>query len=189
MTHRKPPLRRHVRGICQWCGGAIELRLKKDGTPHKIQASMHRDCTAEYMAAQNPSSFRDALIERDGRGCAVCGEAPHSWEPRKPPRLIYYHKAGPACDVEWRLMLDVDHIVPLWKVADLPDDQRREYFKIGNLQLLCGHCHKRKSAKEAAERAHLKRLAGDKKRRGRKIPSRPFDKRWRRKVNRTVEAR
>lgn len=58
--------------------------------------------------------------------------------------------------------LEVDHVIPLWKVAlisDLTLEQRRWYFGPGNLQLLCGPCHKAKCRAEAAERAALKRAA------------------------------
>ena len=85
--------------------------------------------------------------------------------------------------------LEVDHRVPLWKVVDLPSAKRRQYFLIGNLQLLCFDCHKRKSAKEAAERAHHRRLAKGKKRRGRAMQSRGFDTRWPRRMDGRVEVR
>jgi hypothetical protein len=55
--------------------------------------------------------------------------------------------------------LEVDHRVPLWEVADLPDEERRWYFGPGNLWLLCPKCHKAKTAREAARRAHERRMA------------------------------
>jgi 5-methylcytosine-specific restriction endonuclease McrA len=55
--------------------------------------------------------------------------------------------------------LEVDHVVPLWSVAHLPDDERRWYFGPGNLWLLCPACHKAKTKREAAERAALRRFA------------------------------
>lgn len=53
--------------------------------------------------------------------------------------------------------LEVDHRVPLWEVADLPDDERRWYFGPGNLWLLCPRCHKAKTRAEAARRAAERR--------------------------------
>ena len=141
MTHRKPPLSVERSGWCRWCDQTIEPRLKKDGQPHKIQASMHQACSDEYWKAQNASGFLLALKKRDGDFCASCD--------RKPDEV-----------------LEVDHKVPLWKVANLPASLRRAYFKLTNLWLLCSDCHKRKSAKEAAERAHHRRLVRGKKRRG-----------------------
>lgn len=52
---------------------------------------------------------------------------------------------------------DMDHRVPLWSVRHLPDDERRPYYGPANLQWLAWDCHKAKSAREAAERAALKR--------------------------------
>ncbi len=192
MSHRKPPLSAPRPGWCRWCDLEIPPRRKRDGTPHATQASMHAGCSREYFDAQNVSLFRDRLIERDGKACGKCGEAPHSWGPRHPPSIVYQsgYDGGPACEVEWRLMLDVDHVVPLWKVTGLPVVRRRQYFKIGNLQLLCrGGCHKRKSAKEAAERAHHKRLAKPKKRRGPKLQGWGWDKRLHRRMDGSVEER
>jgi 5-methylcytosine-specific restriction endonuclease McrA len=54
--------------------------------------------------------------------------------------------------------LEVDHRVPLWEVTDLPDQERRWYFGPGNLWLLCPRHHREKTAREAARRAHLRRL-------------------------------
>ncbi len=163
MSHRKPPLSERRPGWCRWCDGAIPPRLKKNGQPHKRQASMHRNCADDHWMAQNVSRWRGALAKRDGDQCTECG-----------PDGAF---------------LQVDHSVPLWKVADLPVVQRRQYFLLGNLQLLCINCHKRKSAKEAAERAHHKRLVEPKKRRGAKVQGRPFDTRLRKRMDGTVEVR
>ncbi len=199
MSHRKPPLSPYRPGWCQWCDLEIVPRLKKDGTPHKIQSSMHRGCASEYWMAQNASKFRPLLIARDGERCVDCGAAPYAWGPQNPPSIVWrgWTRLGAAqyCEVKWRSLLEVDHEIPLWKVAHLPPAKRREYFKPGNLKLRCPTDHKLKSAKEAAERAHHKRLVEPKKRKGRKLqgrgfgPSRPFDKTLRRRFDRRVEVR
>jgi len=197
--HRKPPLHPYRRGFCVWCDQPITPRLKKNGEPYAIQASWHKECAGEYRACCAPSSFFDDLAERDGLRCACCGASPHGWEPKKPPSLVRVYRWGEYCEVRWTPLLDVDHRIPLWKVRDMPDVQRREYFKLPNLQLLCrgdagGRCHQIKSAREAAERAHLDNLAGEtKKGRGEKakksISSRGFDKRYRKKFNGEVVIR
>jgi hypothetical protein len=163
VSHRKPPLSPARPGWCRWCDEPIEPRLKKNGKAHARQTTMHKGCADEYWMAQNVSRFKPQLIERDGAACVDCG-----------PDGAF---------------LEVDHEVPLWKVTDLPPAQRRKYFLLGNLRLLCFDCHNRKSAKEAAERAHHKRLVKPKKRRGAKLQSRPFDTRLRRKIDGTVEVR
>lgn len=64
-----------------------------------------------------------------------------------------------ATRIEYVSDLQVDHVVPLWKVAMMPIEQRRPYFGPEYLSLLCGPCHKRKTAEEAKERAAIKRAA------------------------------
>ncbi len=55
---------------------------------------------------------------------------------------------------------EIEHFVPLWKVAHLPDEQRAKYFMPENERLYAPLCQqKKKNADEAAERAHFKRLA------------------------------
>lgn len=66
---------------------------------------------------------------------------------------------GGQQDIERVCALEVDHRIPLWEVADLPDDERRWYFGPGNLWLLCPPCHKLKTKREAARRAYERRLA------------------------------
>lgn len=72
------------------------------------------------------------VMERDGKGCFDCGRTPgHD-----------------------KVCLEYDHDIPLWKVADLPDVARRQYFLPVNIRRRCQDCHKAKSAREAAQRAN-----------------------------------
>lgn len=67
---------------------------------------------------------------------------------------------GEATAVELSGELVVDHVIPLWWVAlYVPREESRPYFGPDNLQLLCSRCHAIKTAREAAERAALKRFA------------------------------
>lgn len=66
---------------------------------------------------------------------------------------------GEQQDIRRVCALEVDHRVPLWSVAHLPDDERRRYFGPENLWLLCPRDHKAKSKREAAERAEARRAA------------------------------
>lgn len=68
-------------------------------------------------------------------------------------------RTGEQQSIERVCALEVDHRVPLWEVADLSDDERRWYFGPGNLWLLCPKCHKAKTRREAARRAHERRMA------------------------------
>ena len=78
-------------------------------------------------------------------------------------------------------IIEADHMCPLWCGGDNADD---------NWQLLCRPCHAAKTNRESKARGKTNRLAGGpKKRRGRAIPSRPFDKFWRKPMNGRVEVR
>ena len=174
--HRKPPLPVTPQGTCRWCLKAIEPTLKKDGQPRKIQPTWHKKCLELWWMAVDPTRAVPALIARDGAGCGECG-----------------------CGSEGRWLsysAQVDHKIPLWKVRHLPDAERFWYFTLANLWILCMKCHAIKTAKEAAERAHLRELAArnghgkPRKRKGRaKIKSRGFDKSLRRRFDGTVERR
>lgn len=162
--HRKVPLPhgKVPKGWCRWCGGEI----RKNDKPN-TRANWHPACVAEYRLHAFSASQFNFLIERDGRVCGVkgCGEV-HA--------------------------LQVEHRVPLWKVRHLPDAARIKYYGPENLWLNCETCHKRKSKREAAERAHGYRLelarvkAKRKQRRSRPWPKRKFPSRgkiksaWRR---------
>ena len=157
---RRPPLLPYEKGRCSWCGDPIETRLKNDGTPHAVQASFHNDvkrrCGLEYRQCFSASNFFDQVADRDGERCASCGAAPETWWNGG---LAVTHRGEAFTVVERRSLLVVDHKIPLWKVVHLPALERRWYFLPGTMQLLCADpCHARKTADEAAERAHFKRL-------------------------------
>lgn len=83
------------------------------------------------------------------------------------------------------VLAHADHKNPLWCTGDNAAD---------NWQLLCIPCHGAKTKREAAARAKTKRLEnirlhGTKKRRGRKMQSRGFQTRLRRRMSGVVEVR
>ena len=151
MSHRRCPIpfTAAPRGTCRWCGFEIIC----GGKPNR-RARWHGPCLVDYEEHSRPRVQFRALVARDGRECGEC----HGARDRLTP-------------------LEVEHRIPLWKVRHLPDDQRRWYYGLGNLWLLCRTCHKPKTRHEAAERAHLDRMTDPKPSRGRKMPSRPFPKR------------
>lgn len=67
-------------------------------------------------------------------------------------------ETGPACPVVYAEDWQVDHEIPLWKVAHLPDRERLWYHTLANLRTRCTPDHKRKTRAEAAERAKFKRI-------------------------------
>ena len=80
-----------------------------------------------------PPKAYENLIARDGEKCHDCGAT--------------------------GVPLDVEHHIPLWSVEHLPKEKRAWYNTIANMYLRCrSGCHRRKSNREAAARAHYKRL-------------------------------
>lgn len=67
--------------------------------------------------------------------------------------------AGAYCRVQSCIPLfHRDHIVPLWKVdRTLPWPKLIRYWMIDNVSALCIPCHQEKTAKEAVERAAIRR--------------------------------
>lgn len=106
-----------------------------------------------WMAAgSSPSGFLAHLVDLHGRECWSCGAR---WQPGpRPP--AWHHECGPPEPVP--VALEVDHVRPLWSLADEERGQPRWWLPY-NLQVLCAECHKAKTAAEAAERARIKKLA------------------------------
>jgi 5-methylcytosine-specific restriction endonuclease McrA len=140
-------------GACRWCGKAIlGKRGKYIGKPDPARSwcrddDGHSACLREYNLHSRADFQHDWLAEHHGLKCAGCRVV-------NPTREI---------DCGWgraktTSALEVDHIEPLWWIAlTVPRCDRRRYFGPANLQLLCPPCHKRKSRREAAERALMKR--------------------------------
>lgn len=172
---RKPPLpaiflRFHPLGECRWCGCAIY----KNGNPCEFapRRNWHDgrlgepDCLYAFKLLTDPATQRAAVWKRDRGLCYICGRAPRTG-------TDYYLPYGESLSIgvddfgrfefvaiEWRSGWQLEHKVPLWKVAHLPDAQRLKYFQLGNLGIACTKpCAERKTAREAAERAKLYRLA------------------------------
>jgi 5-methylcytosine-specific restriction endonuclease McrA len=96
--------------------------------------------------------------KRDGACCAACGEAPKKWLASRRGSIDRETRAR-YVRVRRTCALELDHTVPLWSVAHLPPAERRGYFGLDNLKLLCPPCHRAKTGREAAERAQRKRAA------------------------------
>ena len=104
-------------------------------------------------------------------------------------RAMLFMRAGGKCEQCGAKItngkFELDHRLPMWMGEDDSDE---------NIQCLCHACHKRKTAKEAGGRAKCKRwdkrlsMTEKEYRAGRrKIAGRGFDKRFRRKLDGTVE--
>jgi 5-methylcytosine-specific restriction endonuclease McrA len=177
----RPPgySRKRVNGRCCWCGGAVK--------PPKRY--WHEECRQRIRELTDEDWQKRRLIERDGDKCNACGKSHHysaekelhgfcseisaevsrrwNYDTHETEPEKVWVADGPFTPVLiTKPALQVDHVIPLWKVVDLPDEKRVTYFELGNLQLLCVECHKAKTKPEAAERAHyerlVRRLTGDK---------------------------
>lgn len=125
--------RKAVRGVPmpEW-KGAGWCKWCGEKIEEKGRSSWHAECVKTYWLHTDASVQLRFLAKRDGHRCAWPG----------------CEGCGP---------LEVDHKVPLWSVAHLPDDQRRRYFGPDNLWLLGHRHHKAKTKLEAADRAAQRR--------------------------------
>jgi 5-methylcytosine-specific restriction endonuclease McrA len=150
---------RHARragGVCRWCGDAILHETgPRAGAPNGRRA-WHPACVETYKLHAWPETQFEFVRKRDGRRCAECGARPKKWAPAR--RIsVDRETRGRFVRVKRVCALELDHAVPLWSVAALPDDERRGFFGPGNLRLLCPACHRAKTTREAAERADRRR--------------------------------
>lgn len=81
--------------------------------------------------------------------------------PWRKPAWGYENAAGPylplyRSEIAW----EIDHVVPLWSVdRTLPWERLIQFWRLGNLSALCKACHRAKTAREAQQRAALRRSA------------------------------
>lgn len=117
--------------------------------PQYKQRVWHPECVKVYLGLNSHRSHFKLLLERDGDKCRKCSINKENYQ--------------------------IDHILPLWLV-DREKLGWETYFTSANLQLLCTPCHSSKTAREASQRAKIKRIQGrDKKTHQRaKFERKPF---------------
>jgi hypothetical protein len=186
------------RGHCAWCGdGITTLNASRRGWHDGRDGEP--DCLLTFFLHTRPAQQYAHVAARDGEVCWDCKGAPlkvvrgqevwtygdyerpqdwRDWHGDLGPKgAVIGQLVGRYCQVEIKIGLEIEHEMPLWLVAHLPDEERRPYFGPGNLRLRCTRCHKAKTKREAGERAKGNRLiAGPRVRKGRKIESRGFSK-------------
>jgi hypothetical protein len=173
---------------CIWCGERIIIPdgKRNAGTPN-MRAQWHPECVHDHNLHTRLDVQYRHVKERDGERCAWldCGAAPFRWYS---PKIDTVYSECPSMpwkgrrdgakywdqllewgklhrvhftywEIDWRCALELDHRRPLWSVAHLPDEERRPFFGPDNLWLLCPAHHKAKTKREAAQRAHERRLA------------------------------
>lgn len=137
LAHRRVPMPEWKgRGWCKWCALIIVYPngVKKAGQQDR-RRNWHPHCLDEYNLH---GGDLDAQIrhckDRDGPTCAWpgCGETQGGG----------FHG-----------QLELDHRIPLWKVRELPEHERRPFYGPENIWLLCAPHHTAKTSREAGERA------------------------------------
>lgn len=178
MTRQPAP-----KGVCRWCDQPI---LDKNGLPG--QRTWHPACVVDHDVTVNPGSTRQAVFQRDHGICACCGLDSEArkryWVDTE--RLWYWlarrhfddeFSAGRIPFTSWGEAYSLaradlarqmkaagavsltesawqhDHIRPL---VDANGDL--QFWRLANIQTLCTACHKAKTAREARERAALRKL-------------------------------
>jgi hypothetical protein len=157
---RRPPLHhdRRAGGLCRWCGEAILHEIgPRTGEPDG-RRSWHPACVEIYKLHAWPETQFAFVKKRDKARCADCGARPRKW---LPARRVSVDKEtrGRFVRVKRVCALELDHATPLWSVAHLEPERRRPFFGPDNLRLLCPACHRAKTAREASQRAALRRAA------------------------------
>lgn len=190
MSVRAFPAPKHTRPAgwpgpwCRWCGEGI-LHGRHDRSRHDGRKG-EPNCAREYALHTDRDLQYRHVAARDGERCWGCKETPLKVV-RGGESFIYggFVRDGAEwvdgtrfCRVEIKPALEIEHTVPLWSVAHLPDDERRKFFGPEYLRLLGPCCHKPKTKAEAGQRAKVKRLV-DQREQPRKpstMRSRPFPK-------------
>lgn len=134
-------------GWCAWCGEAVARPAR----------TWHKACLEQYQLHTWPAVQIAFVKDRDGAKCWDCGETAEKWNRGCEARRIGSpDHVGVYRSIRRVSALELEHDVPLWRVAHLPAEDRRRYFGPDNLRLRCPPCHKAKSKLEATERAALK---------------------------------
>lgn len=130
---RSGPYPFNQKGHCHWCGGPV--------TAPRRRTWCSDECVQEWTIRTSPAAVRYAVWKRDHGICAECG-TDHSIE-----RTTAY---GDTYTVGLEGPWDADHILPVWKGGGLAG--------LDGYQTLCRTpCHAAKTARDAAERAAMRR--------------------------------
>lgn len=148
-------------GSCKWCGEEIRFDETRKGWKRRRQRGYHRgdewelgktNCLTAAMIWLDPKRAEQTLYERQGGACAICGtvlaelgemeERDAEWNLTGRMRPHWFVVPGSP-------RTEVDHVLP---VVDGGTNV------VENLQIICNDpCHKEKTAREARERAAVRR--------------------------------
>ncbi len=157
----RPPGWKAERGWCTFCAGKI-LEWNGYRWIWRHRKGWHLECLRAWFVCSNPIFARAMVFRRDRGICADCGENTiQAWSEdwlheilaeidlihERPQDGFALPNLGP-----WEL----DHEYPLWLV-DRQQADALKYWSINNLATRCCICHKAKTAREAQNRAKVKR--------------------------------
>lgn len=133
---RSGPYPFNQKGCCHWCGGPVV-------SPRRTWCS--EACVTEWTVRTSGAAVRAAVYERDHGICTECGIDTTA------EKRTRYEASGRTWHDHWgiRADWDADHIVAVWRGGGLAG--------LDGYQTLCRPCHAAKTAREAAERAQLRR--------------------------------
>lgn len=155
-AHRKVPMPDWPGpGSCRWCLKPTVWEMGKKKGRLAPKRNWHNACYYQYRLHTEIAAQFDFLFDRDGPRCRACGAGGYA-------ELRSTSCAGG--EITWTILkpsivLEVDHIFPLWRFSEIRVDDRRRLYGPENLWLLCLPCHKKKTRLEAAERATRRRLS------------------------------
>lgn len=172
---RIPPLPFHSQmgtgaaGGCRVCGHPIykARSYKANAGPRTRSASWHAMCYSAYYSWVKADTLARWLAARQRGACAYSGATiaqwveldPNDWRRGPNPWPDRWKSFRPQTHA-WKLLPDVevDHFVPLWKVARMIVSWPRvlNYWGPENLRAVTSTAHKAKSRQEAGERARLR---------------------------------
>ena len=164
----KPPGWHASKGVCRFCAGEIwedsgsRLVLKTAKCWHDWP---EHPCRHLWAIANDPGYARMQVFLRDHGVCSYCAadtkvRKPDGWASWEDV-LADIREIGPSSlppALPGLGAWDTEHEIPLWLV-DRDASDALKFWLMGNLKTACHRCHSEKTAREAGQRAKIKRIA------------------------------
>lgn len=144
------PKERTGNGWCRWCGEKVTEKNRK---------TWHSECLHQFFLHTSLDAQRRHLAKRDGECCALCPPGYGKWLDAG-PWPSWYAQGRPGHYIKWSQVLEVDHVIPLYRIDEFEtEEERRAMFGPSNLWLLCQTHHRWKNSLEAKDRAERRQAA------------------------------
>ncbi len=140
------PAKDHGDRVCRLCA--------RTGLPNN-RFSWHPRCARLINAIWSPYASALWCLRRQ-RGLCPCGKVLGELQEVH----VYDGRDCETGTFRWMPLArayEIDHVVPLWQVAMMPEERRTiRWWLPGNLQVVCVPCHRAKTKLEARERASIR---------------------------------